>query len=89
MLAQLVFVFCVHACAKRNAKGNDHGRKAQKRSPQKGKWFSEVPVGDKGSGGSTFTTEAQESIDLKLHGHARLTALYLAGGRDTPSVEFT
>ena len=71
-----MFFACI--CEKRSTEGNKHRRKVRKRSLQKGKRLSETPTGDGGLGGSTFTTEIQESIELKLHGHIRLTALYLA-----------
>ena len=47
-------------------------------SKERGKRCSEMPTGDGDSGGSTFATEVQESIGLKLNGHTRLTALCLA-----------
>ena len=52
-------------------KENQCRRKVQKQCLKKGKYFSKVPVGDGGPGGSTFATKVYESIRLKLHRNAK------------------
>ena len=53
---------------------------------EEGVEISETPAGDRGSGGSTFATKAQESIGLKLHEYAKAgRSVLIAGSRGGPS----